>query len=147
MKPYLRRTIVAVAAFVVLGGIAFAGMRMFMAPPDDLDLARVKSSANGIYAVEISPEAEPVQRGPLHAWILTVKTTDGQPVENARIAIDGGMPQHGHGLPTAPQVTSHLGDGRYRVEGVKFNMSGWWEFKFAISAPQGDDAVVFNIVL
>lgn len=51
------------------------------------------------------------------------------------------MPQHGHGLPTNPAVTSYLGKGRYRIDGVRFNMSGWWEFKLAIAAPQGDDQV------
>jgi hypothetical protein len=79
--------------------------------------------------------------------VLTLKTAAGQPVEGASIAIDGGMPQHGHGLPTAPQATGYLGEGRYRIEGVRFNMSGWWELKFAISSAQGDDSATFNVVL
>ncbi len=57
------------------------------------------------------------------------------------------MPQHGHGLPTAPQVTKNLGDGRYRIEGVKFNMSGWWTFEVAVDSADGSDSVTFNIVL
>jgi hypothetical protein len=57
------------------------------------------------------------------------------------------MPQHGHGLPTSPQATEYLGDGRYLIEGVRFNMGGWWELKFSISAGQGDDSAVFNVVL
>ena len=72
--------------------------------------------------------------GALHSWLLTLKTAAGQPVEDATITIDGGMPEHGHGLPTSPAVSAHLGAGKYRVEGVKFTMSGWWELRFAITA-------------
>jgi hypothetical protein len=57
------------------------------------------------------------------------------------------MPQHGHGLPTRPRVTRNLGGGVYEIEGVRFNMGGWWEFKLAISAPGGSDRVTFNLAL
>ena len=70
-----------------------------------------------------------------------------QPVEDAKITIDGGMPQHGHGLPTSPAVTANLGGGKYRVDGMKFTMSGWWELRFAITAPAGSDNAVFNVTL
>lgn len=56
------------------------------------------------------------------------------------------MPDHGHGLPTAPRVTRHLGGGRYLVEGMRFNMSGWWRLKFTVTVPVPDTAT-FNIVL
>jgi hypothetical protein len=57
------------------------------------------------------------------------------------------MPQHGHGLPTRPRVTRNLGDGAYEIEGVRFNMGGWWEFKLAIAGPRGTDTVTFNLDL
>ena len=47
------------------------------------------------------------------------------------------MPQHGHGLPTRPQVTRELADGTYLIEGMKFSMTGWWEIKLAIDSPAG----------
>jgi hypothetical protein len=141
---YLTVAAIVVALLVAIG---LWGMKMFMAPPDDLDLARTKATARGLYSVTIMPEAEPLKQGEMHNWVLTLKTAAGQPVEGASIAIDGGMPQHGHGLPTAPQATGYLGEGRYRIEGVRFNMSGWWELKFAISAAQGDDSATFNVVL
>ena len=55
------------------------------------------------------------------------------------------MPQHGHGLPTEPAVTAELGDGRYRIEGVKFNMGGWWELQLRDRRPRGQDNVTFNL--
>ncbi len=140
------RYLVAIIGIAAIAAITFSKMHM-TPPPSELDLARSKPSEKGIYAVSIEPEAGEVKQGELHNWVIAVKTPDGKAVDGAKITIDGGMPQHGHGLPTAPQMTGELGEGRYRIEGVKFNMGGWWELKFAISAPQGDDHVVFNLVL
>ncbi len=142
-----RTTLIVVAAVAIVAAAAFIAFRMMMTPPEGLDLARAKASAKGFYAVAIAPEKEPLEQGPLHSWILTVKRPDGAPVEGATIAVGGGMPQHGHGLPTQPQATAYLGEGRYRIEGVRFNMSGWWEFTFDIRAAAGDDSVVFNLTL
>lgn len=139
--------IVIVAALIV----AFAGwqlaMRMFMAAPPDLDLSLSKQSSKGLYSVSLAPEKAPVKQGPLQSFILTVKTPSGQPVEGAAISIDGGMPKHGHGLPTKPSMTADLGQGRYRIEGFKFTMSGWWQLRFTIKAATGEDEADFNIVL
>ncbi|MGQ2902179.1 MAG: FixH family protein [Neoaquamicrobium sediminum] len=143
----MRKWIIAAIILVVLAVAGFYAMRMMSPPPADLDVAREKMSAAGTYEVTIEPEAEPIQQGALHGWIVTVKTPDGEPVSDAEITVDGGMPQHGHGLPTAPQSVGHLGEGRYRIEGVRFNMGGWWVLKFAISAPAGNDEAEFNIVL
>lgn len=131
----------------VLAVAAFVLWPMFMRPPAELDLSRTKDSAAGLYKVSVEPENGTVEQGAIHSWILTVTMPQGAVVEDAVVAVDGGMPQHGHGLPTEPRVTEYLGEGHYRVEGVRFNMGGWWELKFAISAPPGDDTVVFNIVL
>jgi YtkA-like len=133
-----------VVAVIAIGAYVMSTM---MTPPGDLDMARSKPSEQKAYVAALTPEREPLRRGELHAWVLTLTTPDGKPVEGATIAIDGGMPQHGHGLPTSPQMTTYLGEGRYRIEGVKFNMGGWWELKFAISASPGDDRVTFNLVL
>ena len=57
------------------------------------------------------------------------------------------MAQHGHGLPTRPQVTQELSDGTYLIEGMKFSMTGWWEIKLAIESPEGSDKVIFNTVV
>ncbi len=59
----------------------------------------------------------------------------------------GGMPQHGHGLPTKPRITKNLGDGKYLVEGMRFSMNGWWEIKFDIDSGNRKDSVTFNLVL
>lgn len=78
---------------------------------------------------------------------MTITTPDGSPIENAEISVDGGMPQHGHGLPTSPKVTEYLGDGEYRVEGLRFQMTGFWEVKFDIRAGGQSDSITFNMIL
>ncbi|UUZ55295.1 FixH family protein [Massilia sp. H-1] len=57
------------------------------------------------------------------------------------------MPQHHHGFPTKPHVTEALGDGRYLLDGVKFSMTGWWQFKLKVESGSGSDLVVFNTVV
>jgi hypothetical protein len=57
------------------------------------------------------------------------------------------MQQHGHGLPTRPQVSPESVDGTYLLEGMKFSMTGWWEIKLAIQSAEGNDKVTFNTVV
>ncbi|MDX8450251.1 FixH family protein [Mesorhizobium captivum] len=111
------------------------------------DMSRSKKTASGLFVASFEPERGVIRQGELQSWLLTLKTAAGAPVEGAAITVFGGMPQHNHGLPTSPQATDYLGDGRYRIDGVKFTMSGWWQLRFAISAAAGSDSVVFNIVL
>ena len=103
-------------------------------------------SSEGHYKVVLQPE-EPLRARKLQSVEIVITDADGKVVEGASIAISGGMPQHGHGLPTRPQVTASLGDGRYQLEGLRFNMGGWWELKLAIDAANGRDEVTFNLAL
>ena len=56
------------------------------------------------------------------------------------------MPEHGHGLPTAPKAQS-LGGGRWVIEGMKFSMPGWWVIDLTIAGGGGTDTVRFNYIL
>jgi len=118
-----------------------------MEVPDDLDTSTARMSEQGLYQVSISSQLDPIAINQIHNWMLHVETADGQPVENAEITVDGGMPQHDHGLPTAPQVTQDLGNGDYLVEGLKFQMNGWWEIKFVVKSAGQSDGVTFNLLL
>jgi hypothetical protein len=141
-----RAILLGIPTLALAAGVVTAGA-MMRSVPDDLDLALEKPSAAGLYRATITPQATPVVIGSMHAWTVTVLSPSGAPVKDVRIGINGGMPQHGHGLPTAPQVTKSLGDGRYLIEGMKFNMRGWWTLDLAIDGPKGADTVTFNLVL
>ena len=118
-----------------------------MSQAKDLDLALTRPSVDNKYVVTLQPPAKPAAINQLHAWQVLVTSPAGAPVAHARIKVDGGMPQHGHGLPTRPQVTRELPDGGYLIEGMKFSMTGWWEIKLAIDGPAGADRVTFNTVV
>lgn len=118
-----------------------------MAPPKNLDLSLAKKSAHGVYQVELVPPAQAPAINQMHSWTVKLATADGAPVQGAKFLVDGGMPQHGHGLPTQPRVTREMESGTYALDGMKFSMTGWWEMKLSIDGPQGADKVTFNTVV
>lgn len=115
--------------------------------PADLDLSAKKTTENNLYQVSYRSTIAPVPINRIHAWELTVQAPDGSPVSGAVISLDGDMPEHGHGLPTKPEVTEELEGGRYLVEGMKFSMPGWWVIKFNIKSGGREDSVTFNLLL
>ena len=105
-----------------------------------------RASAGGRYVATLEP-GRPLRPRQMQTVRVTVRDAEGRAIDEAQISIDGGMPQHGHGLPTRPRVTRSLGDGVYEIEGVRFNMGGWWEFRLAIAGFRGADTVTFNLDL
>jgi hypothetical protein len=136
------RITVAAAALGLL-----SGCMLFMRPPTDVDYARTRSSEGGLYRATIRPQGDSIPQGRLQSWTLHLETAAGVPVDSADVAVDGGMPQHGHGLPTRPRVTRQLGQGDHLVEGMKFNMGGWWVVTFRVRSAAGSDSLVFNLKL
>jgi hypothetical protein len=141
----VRRLAAGMAAIAVAGlaALAIGGC----STPGNLDLSLDKPSAAGTYRVALVPPAQAPAINQMHSWKVKLATADGTPVHGARFAVDGGMPQHGHGLPTQPRVTRELEDGTYQLDGMKFSMTGWWQVKLAIQGPQGSDQVTFNTVV
>ncbi len=105
------------------------------------------TSQNGLYMVTAAPADGDASVGPIHVWKLVISDAQGNPVTGAKVGIDGGMPGHGHGLPTAPETTSEPEAGVYLIDGVKFSMTGEWELRFAIDGTAGSDTAIakFNI--
>ncbi len=83
--------------------------------------------------------------GRIEPWIVQLKDPDDRPVYPAQIGVNGGMPGHGHGLPTRPVVTEYLGEGRYRVEGIELSMAGEWVLLFEVRAGTRMDRIQFEI--
>ena len=137
----------ATVAFAGLAALTTLGMTGCGTMPKDLDVALDKQTSAGVYRVALVPPAQAPAINQMHSWKVKLATPDGRPVQGAQFKVDGGMPQHGHGLPTQPRVTRELGDGTYQLDGMKFSMTGWWEVKLAIDAPQGADKVTFNTVV
>ena len=105
-----------------------------------------RSSVNRLYVATLET-ATPLRTRQMQTVRLAIVDGEGRAVEGATLGIDGGMPQHGHGLPTRPRMTRVVGPGAYEIEGVRFNMGGWWEFKVTIASERGADTVTFNLSL
>jgi len=107
-----------------------------------------QNSQQGNFLVDLRSPAADIGLSEFHTWQLSIrdaKTKLG--IVPARVVVGGGMPAHGHGLPTQPQVTAHLGDGNYQLEGLMFNMAGQWQLVFDISTRTSADRVIFDLVV
>ena len=149
IRPAFALTL-AVAAAVAVAGCGHLMMMMHgrdVARPAQTEFGTgPRGSAARQFTATLEPD-QPLRPRRMQTVRVAILDSAGTPVDNATIQIDGGMPEHGHGRPTRPRVTRALGNGRYEVEGVRFNMGGWWEFTLAISAPSGSDTVTFNLAL
>jgi len=145
-RDWRRVTLRSALAIAAVSALAM-GRGHFRGNVPGPDIQTVKASVHGLYRVSVRPDVTPIPVRRLQRWTLHLDTINGQPVDTATITMDGGMPQHGHGLPTSPRVTRALGNGDHLVEGVKFNMGGWWIVRFAITSSAGTDTVTFNIGL
>lgn len=144
----VRWTLAIIGGLVVVLILAAIAMSLWMSyVPADLDYATTRNTEQGLYTISYTADLGSVPVNQIQSWTLHVETADGQPVENATITVDGDMPQHGHGLPTRPQVTRYLGNGDYKVEGLKFHMPGWWVMDFGVTANGQQDQVRFNMML
>ena len=116
--------------------------------PDDLDTNRRRVSEGGHFQVTVAPMSRFMALNSIHNWSIAIRDRQtGEPVDGATLAFDGGMPAHDHGFPTDPRVTRRIGPGLYLVEGVKFNMTGWWEFLVEIELDGLTDRALFNLIV
>lgn len=65
------------------------------------------------------------------------------------VIIDGGMPEHHHGLPTKPVSVLDESKNHINIKGLKFSMPGAWQLKFLIektdTLPRDIATIEFNI--
>lgn len=105
-----------------------------------------RSSRAGLYQVEVLQRPPPTA-GEFQTWVIRVSTADGRPLSSAAIGISATMPEHGHGLPSRPQVAPGDQPGEYRLSGLQFGMPGWWALNLYISDGRRDDSVTLNVVV
>lgn len=114
--------------------------------PDDAKGAGWQAwSQSGLYRIAIRPEQGVPRIGALHTWLVEVASRAGAPVAPTQLVFDGGMPQHRHGFETSPRVTDALGQGVFRVDGVRFHMPGAWTLRVDVAAAEGIDFALFEV--
>jgi hypothetical protein len=114
-------------------------------PPEDLDYSTKKLTANNVFNVQYNSIGGSIRINRIHSWELTITDADGQPINDAEVTVVGDMPEHGHGLPTQPEVFKMGVGGLYRIDGMKFQMPGWWVITINVMADGKQDDVSFNL--
>ncbi|KWU23035.1 Auxin-binding protein [Burkholderia sp. MS389] len=147
MKSIRRRIVMLAFAGSGIAMLGACGAPAEQPAPAGLNLSLTQATASGAYVVTLEPPTTPPPLNRIHAWTVIVKRASGEPVRGARIDVGGGMPQHGHGLPTRPRVIDGDANGTYRLQGMKFSMPGWWTITLKVRDAQRDDDVTFNVVL
>ena len=104
-------------------------------------------SENGLFRGSWQSRPEAPAINVVHEWVLHIETAGGEPVSGALVTLDGDMPAHGHGMPTTPEVTEDLGNGDYLVEGMSFQMGGYWVIDVTVSAGGQTDLIRFGLDL
>lgn len=112
-----------------------------------LDLSRTRESRLQRYRLTVLERPEQIALQEFHSWLLHIEDRDRHAVTGAALSVSGGMPQHGHGLPSRPRVQEQASAGDYRIDGLQFSMPGWWEVKVYVSRDRVEDMATFNVFL
>jgi len=103
-------------------------------------------SEKGQFFVSYQSELDPIVINQIHEWTLFITDADGVPVSDAQVSVEGGMPAHNHGLPTAPVIKP--GErGQYMLQGLRFHMMGYWKLELNIETEGASDNVVITLDL
>ena len=97
--------------------------------------------------IEIYSELSPLSINQIHSWQLRVLDDNGEALELEELVVVGGMPEHNHGLPTQPQLTSRLANGDYLLEGLRFHMQGLWQIQIELKLNGLVDTAVIEFKL
>lgn len=124
----------------------FMGRSGVERPPVEAFGLGLRTSEGGLYQAVLDP-GTPLRPREMRTIQAVVQDAHGRPLDGLLISVDGGMPEHDHGLPTRPRAAPNGAPGTYDIEGVRFNMGGWWEFRLRIEGPAGTDTVTFNLDL
>jgi hypothetical protein len=95
---------------------------------------RSQFSAKKAYRVIYTPVPDPIPLNKHFTLKLVVQDANNRPIDNAKIVVDAGMPEHNHGMNVKPVVKA-LGKGLFEVKGLLFHMGGYWEIYVDVQAP------------
>ena len=134
---FSQRSIVFAAVFIMALALVF--------PSASAATADLNGSARGI-TLEVFSRLSPLEINSIHSWEIALHDERG-PIENATIEVTGGMPEHNHGMPTQPQITQQLANGRYLLEGVRFHMPGLWRITTVVTRESAPVTIVIDFEL
>jgi hypothetical protein len=126
--------VTAVSAVVALVALVSLRSRPTEAEPQKPEAVKLEPaiSRTGAYRILLAPPASGALVGTTQNWTVRVEDRQGAPKQGCQVSFDGSMPEHGHGLPTAPRVTREIEPGTYLIEGVRLSMPGYWKLSVEV---------------
>ena len=124
---------VMVAAAVTFASSALADCA---APPEGAAVIN-----DGTVQAAWQPEAGPITVGRPFALLVTLCPADAQLQR-----VDASMPEHRHGMNYRASVKP-LSNGRWRVEGMLWHMSGRWELRLDLQVQGKEHRLRQSVVL
>ena len=106
----------------------------------------VVETASG-WTIHIDSEVSPLRINQIHSWRIEIRDSNSALVPNALLEVEGGMPDHNHGLPTQPRVIAEIAPGTYLLQGVRFHMPGRWRMQFIISTKDQEEIGIASFEL
>lgn len=103
---------------------------------------------NGQYAVHLDGVPAALKSGEVQQWCVKVTDAKGKPAAAVKLKFEGGMPQHGHGLPNFPAVSANAKNQTcpYRIDGIEFHMPGVWQIGFELQDRKGAKQAIKRFV-
>lgn len=87
---------------------------------------------DGVHVVRYTTDPSPIPLSEDFVIRWQVERVDGASPDVQMLAVDGWMPEHGHGMNTTPS-TVETSDG-WTTEGMLFHMPGAWEIVAVVGA-------------
>lgn len=112
-------------------------------PDKDYNKTQMSEDGNCKVSYKFPEDAEWPPSNELFTFTVEVATKDGKTDEDFEIKVGGDMPEHGHGLNTAPTVKK-MGSNTFQVSGMLFHMRGWWQIYVDVTKGCGPSRATFN---
>jgi hypothetical protein len=100
--------------------------------------------------------AQLLSEGPVQvAWLAVPAPVVGRPfvlqvvvcpADAELVRVDAQMPEHRHGMNYRPSL-KHLGQGRWRVEGLLWHMSGRWDLSLDVRHQDKQQRLMQSVLL
>ena len=119
----LAASVASFTSFALLASLAATAFAACPAPP-----AGASVMADGPVQAAWHAEAGAIAVGRPFAIIVLLCPADAQ-----LLRVDASMPEHRHGMNYRTSLKP-LGDGRWRVEGLLWHMSGRWELRLDLQS-------------
>lgn len=86
----------------------------------------------------------PPEKGDNHFTVELLEADADVAIPDADMSVTPFMPDHNHGTPIAPVVTTGAKAGQYEIDRLNLWMPGLWEVRIDIDAQGSTDQVVFS---